>query len=184
MNGDEQVGTRLVGNRGARFERDESIALARIDNFGAQSRLQHLAQTSAHIKDQVLFFQAIGTDGAAIVASMSRIDHDLANLQAQGTNQRAVAASGGLRLASAEVGSFEIPVYRPSHCDSRPGGQNFVSYIPSVPLHDGGGSRGLIVVAGIHHFFHDYCPLTRSSHRDFRIAVNCGGLGQNCRRGF
>ena len=103
VNRNKQVGALLVGDGGAGFERNEGIVLARIDHFGAQPRFQQFAQAAADFEHQILFAQAIGADGPGIVAAMTGIDHDLANLQPQRADQRSLAAGRGLGFAYIQV---------------------------------------------------------------------------------
>ena len=94
MDRNEQVGLLLVGDRGASLQRNESVVLAGKDHVSAEAGLQQLAQSPADVEHQIFFLQAIGTDGAGIVSAVAGIDHDPADLQSQGADQRAVAARG------------------------------------------------------------------------------------------
>ena len=94
MDGDEQIRTRLVGNSRTGFERNERVVLARVNYFRSQSRLQQLALTPPHVEDEIFFLQPVRPDGSGIVPSVTRINHDLANFQAQSANQRPVPARG------------------------------------------------------------------------------------------
>src|SRR5260370_920679 len=67
-----------------------------------QPRLQLLAQPPADFEPQVLFFQAVRTNGSGIVASVAGIDHDSPNLQSQRANERALAARRRLCLSHLE----------------------------------------------------------------------------------
>ena len=102
MDRNEQVRLLLVGDRGASLQRNKRVVLAGVNDVGAQSGLQQLAQAAADIEHQILFLQAVGTDGAGIVSAVAGIDHDLADLQSQGADQRAVAAGG--RRSFADIG--------------------------------------------------------------------------------
>ena len=94
MNGEEQVGLLLVGQRGAAFQRDEGVVGARVDHFGAHAVLHQLAHAQRHIQHQVLFEQALGALGALIVAAMAGIDHHAVDLEAQRADQRTGAVAG------------------------------------------------------------------------------------------
>ena len=76
----KQVGLVLVGHRRARLQRNESIVIAGIDNVGAQSVLQQLAQPQRYIQHQVLFHEPARTDGAGIVTAVAGIHNDLSDL--------------------------------------------------------------------------------------------------------
>ena len=96
---DEQVRPLLVRDRGASFERYESVVLASVYDLGAQTGFQQTTEALSHIEHHVLLQQAIWPDRACVVASVASINHDLANLQSQRTNERTVAAGGWASLA-------------------------------------------------------------------------------------
>src|SRR5215471_15658323 len=83
MDRDEQVGALLIGDGGAGFERDEGIVLAGVDDFGAEAGLEQFAETAADVENQVFLFYAVGADSAGIVAAVSGIDDNLADLEAE-----------------------------------------------------------------------------------------------------
>ena len=103
MDRDEQVGLLLVRDRRPRLQRNEGVVLARVDHFGAQPRFQQLAQPPSHVDDQVFFQQPVWTDRSRVVPAMAGINHDLANLQAQRPNQRAVARGRGSCFANVNI---------------------------------------------------------------------------------
>src|SRR5579864_804581 len=104
----KQVGTLLIGDGGAGLERDEGVVFAGVDNLRAQTSLQQFAQFAPDFEYQILFFQAVRPDGSGIVAAMAGIDHDLADLQAESANQRAVAAGGWARFANVGIGGIVV----------------------------------------------------------------------------
>src|SRR2546423_4872554 len=106
MDRDEQVGTLLVGDGGASFERDEGIVFTRENHLGAEARLQKFAQAPPHFKNQIFFLQPVGTDGARVVTAVSWVNDYFSDLQAQGPDQGAVAACGGLGFTGGQISRF------------------------------------------------------------------------------
>ena len=94
MDRDEEVGLMLVGNRSARFQRDERIVVAGVNDICAQSRLQQLPQAQRHIEYQVFLQQAVRPNGSGVMPTMSGVDHDPSDLQSERANQAAVAIGG------------------------------------------------------------------------------------------
>ena len=90
------------------FEWDERVVFARVNHVGAQPRLQQLAQSSADVEHQVFFLQTIRTDGAGVVAAVAGINHDLADFQSQGADQRAVPVGGRRSFAGVRVNHWRL----------------------------------------------------------------------------
>ena len=103
MDGNEKIGRFLIGDGGSGFERNEGVVFAGVNDFGAEAGLQQLAQTAAHVEHQIFFLKTIGADRAGVVASVAGIDYDFADLQAQGADQRTIAAGGGLGFAGVQI---------------------------------------------------------------------------------
>src|SRR3989449_9627836 len=98
MDGDEQVSPGLIGDGCALLERDERIALARVDALGAQEPLlDDLSQPQGNIQAEIFLHQSGGADRAGIPASVAGINHDSADLQAQRAGQRVLAVMSGMR---------------------------------------------------------------------------------------
>ncbi len=100
MDGDEQVGLVLVGDGSPRLQRDESIVVAGVDHVGAQPSLQQSTEAQRHVQHHILFHHAIGADGAGVVAAVSGVNHDAADLQAECARQAAVASRSGRSFVS------------------------------------------------------------------------------------
>ena len=106
VDGNEKVGRFLVGDGGSSFEGYEGVVLAGVNDLGAEPGLQQLTQTAADVEHQIFFFEAIGADGAGIVASVARVDDDFSDLEAQGAGERTVAAGGGLGFADIQISGW------------------------------------------------------------------------------
>ena len=74
-----------------------------LNHLSTQARLQQFAEPSTYVQDKIFLFQAVGTDGSGIVATVTWIDHDLADFQAEGTDQRTVSGFRGFSLVDGEV---------------------------------------------------------------------------------
>ena len=96
MDGDEQVGLMLVGDGGARLQRNERVVVAGVDHVGAQARLQQPAQAQSDVEHQILLHHPVRADGAGVVAAVSGIDHNASDLQSQRRGQAAIARRGRL----------------------------------------------------------------------------------------
>src|SRR6476619_137933 len=62
VNGDEQISLLFIGDGGARLQRNESVIVARIDDFSAELIFQQLAQLQRNVQHQVFFFQPVRAD--------------------------------------------------------------------------------------------------------------------------
>ena len=76
MNGDEQIGLRLVGEIGALIEGQVSVVGAREHDFRPQSRLQQLAQALGHVEHQIFFQQSLPANRAQVPAAVPGVEHD------------------------------------------------------------------------------------------------------------
>ena len=103
VDGDEQIGLMLIGDGGARLQRNEGVVVAGVDDVGAQLALQQPAQAQRDVEHQIFFQQAVGADGSGVVAAVTGIDDDASDLQAESANQRALAVGGGLSLANLRI---------------------------------------------------------------------------------
>src|SRR5258708_20025485 len=109
MDRNEQVRLLLVGDRSASLKRNEGVVLASVDHVGAKAGLQQLTQPPADVEHQIFLLEAVGADGAGIVSPVARIDDDPADLQSQGANQRAVAATSGRGFADISKNPSRLP---------------------------------------------------------------------------
>src|SRR3979411_2376508 len=76
VNGNEQIGLRLVGEISSLIEREVSVAASREHYFRPQSRLQQPAQTLGYVEHQIFFQQSLPSDRAQVPAAMSGVEHD------------------------------------------------------------------------------------------------------------
>jgi len=65
---------------------------------------------AAHFEHQIFFFQPFGPIVPVSVASVARVDYDLADFQAESANQRTVAARRGPR---SRISRSDVPLARP-----------------------------------------------------------------------
>jgi len=86
VDGDEEVGLGLVGDRGACLKRDEGVVAARVDDVGAEALFEQAAETEGNVEDDVFFFDAAGAEGAGVMSAMAGVDDDAVDLEAEGTN--------------------------------------------------------------------------------------------------
>src|SRR5467141_2868009 len=59
VNGNEQIGLRLVGEISSLIEREVGVAASREHYFRPQSRLQQSAQALSYVEHQILFQQSL-----------------------------------------------------------------------------------------------------------------------------
>src|ERR1700674_5371651 len=76
VNGNEQVGLRLVGEISALIEREVGVAAPREHYFRPQSRLQQPAQTLGHVEHQILFQQSLPSNRAYVPPAVPGVEHD------------------------------------------------------------------------------------------------------------
>ncbi len=95
VHADEEVRLRLVRNGRARFQWNECIVRARVDDLRAQVVMQELAQAERHVQHHVLLHNAARPQRARVMAAVARVDHDAADLQSQRAHQRPFALGGG-----------------------------------------------------------------------------------------
>src|ERR1700676_2776149 len=103
VDGNKKVRRFLICDRGSSLQRNEGVVLAGVNDFGPKPGSQQFAQSPAHVENQILFLQTVGTDRASIVASVAGIDNDFPNLQSKGADQGTVTASGRLGFADVKV---------------------------------------------------------------------------------
>ena len=95
MNGKEEVGLCLVGDRGARLQRNKRVVVTGVDHIGAQPLLQKLAETKRHVENHLFLFNSAGSHSSRVMPAVAGIDDDAANLEAEGrTSDRSPAAVG------------------------------------------------------------------------------------------
>ncbi len=87
VDGEEEVGLRLVGDRGARLERDERVVGPRVDDLRAQPLVQQFAQPQRDIEHHVLLLDPVHAQCSGVVTAVAGVDHDPPNLQSQRTHQ-------------------------------------------------------------------------------------------------
>src|SRR5260370_34700472 len=98
MDGDDQISSLAVRNRGAGFEWNESVVLACVNDFGAEPGFEQTAEALGHVEHHVLLAQTVGTNGAGVMTPVTSVNDDLANLQTECANQRPVADGCRTRL--------------------------------------------------------------------------------------
>ena len=96
VDGDEEVGLGLVGDRGAGLERDEGVVAAGEDDVRAETLPEQLAEPQRDIEDHILLFDAVGAERAGVMAAVTGIDHDASDLKPESANHRAAAVRGRL----------------------------------------------------------------------------------------
>ena len=113
MDGDEQVGLLFIGDGGAGLEGNEGIVVAGVDHLRTHAALKQLAEAQGHVKDELFLGQTVGADGAGIVPAVAGVDHDLANLEPKGADQRLLAVGSGLGFVAGEA---DLLAASPSCC--------------------------------------------------------------------
>ncbi len=89
VHGNKQVSLGFVGDFRAPFQRNERVILARKHDIRAgQSLLNYFAEAQRHVQAQIFFHQSRWPDRSGVVAAVSRVDHDSADLQSQRARQR------------------------------------------------------------------------------------------------
>src|SRR5207245_1091313 len=89
------------------LKRDERIALARVDDLGAQTPLlDDLSQPQGNIQAEIFLHQSGGADRSGIHASVPRINHDSADLQAQSAGQRVATVMSSTRDVGGGAATF------------------------------------------------------------------------------
>src|SRR6202000_485969 len=95
VDGKEEVGLRLVGDRRTGLQGYEGIVIAGIDGVGSQALLKQLAETQGYVEHHLLFFDSTRSCGAGVVSAVAGIDDDAADLEAKGAYQRSLAGGAG-----------------------------------------------------------------------------------------
>ena len=180
MNRNKQIGAGLVGDGGASLERNEGVVLARVNDFRAQPRFKQFAQTASHFEHEIFFFQAVGTDRTGIVATMPRVNYNLADLQPQHPSQRPLSTGRRPSLVNARRRLiFRLAGGQPVRTFL---GCRFLGVLHFPIGNFRRGRIGAVIVAGFHDFLDDwlFSFCIRSRRRrcrvlgDYRVLVRFG----------
>ena len=119
MYGDKQICLALIGNGGARLQRDKRIVVAGVNHLCTHLFLQKFSQAQCHVEHQIFFLQAIRTHGAGVMPAMAGVNHDSSDLQSQCPDQGALSVGGRPRLAADDVRVcffyFFVPLFSRRH---------------------------------------------------------------------
>ena len=94
MDRDKEVGLRLVRDGGARLERDKCVVGAGVDNLRVEPVVKQLAEAEGYVEDDVFLLDAVGADGAGVMAAVACVDDDAADLEAERTYERGGTVCG------------------------------------------------------------------------------------------
>ena len=53
--------------------------------------MEQLADAQGYVEDDVFFFDAVGTEGSGVVATVAGVDDDTVDLEAEGADERGLA---------------------------------------------------------------------------------------------